>query len=75
MSLKRCITWSGTLSSVKEKARNNYQEEMNITTQYFQKIGGKWSKGFRNLRSKYVDAASFLAQKMETEVLINLVKL
>jgi len=48
---------------------------MNITTQYFQKIGGKWSKGFRNLRSKYVDAASFLAQKMETEVLINLVKL
>jgi len=39
-----------------KKARNNYQKEIIIGTQYFQKIGRKWSKGFRKLRSKYADA-------------------
>ena len=31
-----------------KKSRNNYQEEINIGTQYFQKIGGKWSKGLES---------------------------
>ena len=47
---------------------SNYQEEgkttKNIGTQYFQRTGGNWSKGYRTLKSKYVEAASFLSKQI-----------
>mgnify|MGYP000939170828 CR=1 FL=1 len=48
------------------EGNNNYQEieqTKNIGTQYFQKIGGKWSRGYRKLKKKYITASEVIQQQ------------